>query len=83
MSKLDKDGIVKVIRGVFTSKRGGPDIMSLRGALTEESECGLGFDYCRGGVIHKDKATDTLYIQYIKDGVSTVKTVADFDQNGA
>jgi len=83
MSILSKKGIVKIVRGILTSKLGGPDITTLREGLTEESKCGFGLDYCRGGVRYKDHATGVHYIRYVKDGSIAMKTVEDFDSQGA
>lgn len=75
-------GIVRVISGILTYGRKEREILYLAKALTEESKCGFGLDYCHKVYRYEDLNTGVEYVQYIYDGSLVQKTWENFLTEG-
>ncbi len=64
-------GVIKVLEGVFFTKKGKP-VTSFRQALREEAKCGCGIDCCKGALVLIDQDTQEPAYIYVKGGVVLV-----------
>lgn len=74
-------GLVKVPEGILNGRKGS--FLTLSHAITEESKCGFGPDYCNKVYRTEDLSTGEDYVTYVKDGSLVTKPYTDFKTNGA
>lgn len=73
-------GLVKAPEGILTYK--GGSFTYLSHAITEESKCGFGPDYCEKVYRYEDLATGVHWVRYVYDGSLVMKTLEDFKSEG-
>lgn len=75
-------GIVNVPFGILNKGKKGKTFGKLAEALTAETECGFGLDYCNGVQHWLDLSTNVRYVEYMYEGSKVIKPWTNFLTEG-